>query len=212
MEEINNVMGFIAFIFLVIHRGLSGLQNHYGYRNQHCSLFVISIILFIFTTKVSIIWVYQQVWISQLVAGILFAISAFSIYGVVNSFNTINPRFPHRDVHFWEVLLTGGFVLGSVAIGVDLIYILLSVPTGMVLHKGFINIANSRPFIDANEITDDKTGKTYGIPSLGIKMLRLVRNGYVRLVIGYTAIELVILNELITKFHFTIFDVINLVN
>jgi hypothetical protein len=75
-----------------------------------------------------------------------------------------------KDIHLWENFVTGGFMLFLALTGHNLLMLAFSVYPALILHKGLINLGSGLSFFD--ETTDDSTGKTYGIPLLGIKVKR----------------------------------------
>jgi hypothetical protein len=70
----------------------------------------------------------------------------------------------------------------------------LSVYPGGVLFKGLVNIGTGQPFLTGHEVTDDPTGKTFGIPSMGLKIPRL-SSGWVRLTLAMLSIGLILTIE-----------------
>lgn len=73
------------------------------------------------------------------------------------------------DTHLFTYLGTMFFCL---LVCYDLsVFGLLGVYAGLLLEKGLINIGSDMDFFD--DRTDDESGKTFGIPSLGIKISRI---------------------------------------
>ena len=73
------------------------------------------------------------------------------------------------DVHLFTYLGTAFFCL-LVCYDISLLG-LLGVYPGLLLEKGMINLGSNLDFFD--DRTDDPTGETFGVPSLGIKVPRI---------------------------------------
>lgn len=211
-----SIVEITTFLFLIGHRGLSGLQNHYGYKRRSCFvMYFITTICMLFTARVTQMWISPasvfyvpgNTDLTKFVAIAGAIVSVIGFFGVANSFKRVTTLLP-RDIHLWETIATGAFAVTAFAAGVDIIYLFLSVSPGMVLHKGLINVSTNRPFIDAQEITDDKTGATYGIPTLDLVVKRFIRNGWYRLALAILATAFVILNELYFNINFNVFTLI----
>ena len=146
------------------------------------------------------------------------ATGVVSTLGVWNSFASgirdggqvlgFKNKFFRVDVHFWETIQNGIVVLIGLLAGMDLIYIIASVTVGQIFHRGEVNKAFDLPYIMKNEITDDPTGKTYGIPLLDIAIRRL-SNGYIRVALGVAFIIWIIVNELFFNLQLNIAYVFN---
>lgn len=89
---------------------------------------------------------------------------SFKLFPELTAFNK------YADIHLWEDLLTGGYGVYLVLSGFNILMIACAMYPALILHKGLINIGSNQSFFAS--ATDDATGKTYGIPLLGIKIKR----------------------------------------
>lgn len=157
-----------SFFFAFIQRVISGYASYYGYKKDWDGLIYISIAmlllpaLLISLTTTNYNWLF---WLFTIVNTVTVGMKALS-------FNRSGSGLlaKYRDIHLWENLVTGGFMVFLALIGHNLLMLVFSVYPALILHKGFINLGNKLPFF--SEKTDDSTGKTYGIPLLGIKVKR----------------------------------------
>lgn len=159
------------FIYLFFFRILSGIQNGFGYKRNSLGLILSSISLML-SAGVIVLVSYLRHNTPALTSAVY--VCAFSsiigTFGVYNSFNRL-VKFLPKDIHLWENLVTLGVVLGCVFIPkINLLMIIASVYPAMLFHKGFINIGSGLNFWYMG--TDDKTGRTYTIPFLNIKIVR----------------------------------------
>ena len=197
----------IPFTFLTIFRALSGLQNGLGYGRHRLARAIVSIIMLL---DIAALAIYLHLigilpWQHWLALGCLL-ISAVGSFGVEDNFNKRLDLFK-RDIHFWELLATGGVTLASILMGLDLIGIACSVYPGLVLHKGFVNVCSGLGWWYHG--TDDATGKTFNVPLLGIRVPRLSLKGRI-------ALALLSLLTIITTsslhFKISIFGLLNWMN
>lgn len=177
----------IEFIYLFLFRSLSGAQNGFGYARQQngrrITTFLMELILigtaFVFLRgDASPVW-WQMIFI---LGGLV--ISLLGVAGVEGSFDP-EWNLLFDDVHFWEVLATGGVTISWVAAGGNLVTIAASVYPALILHKGFVNIGSRKSFFYHG--TDDHTGKTYSIPILGWKIPRLSTSWRITLAVASIA-------------------------
>lgn len=154
----------LEFVYAFSQRVLSGAQNMYGYGKKKWMFFLFTIMLLLFplvTYKYTIIFL------------IFFIVNAFNVYMKAASFNLL-PYMgffkKYRDIHFWENLVTGGYFLFLILAHFNILYLICSVYPALIFHKGLINKGSGLSFFAT--ATDDTTGKTYGIPLLGIKIKR----------------------------------------
>jgi len=89
---------------------------------------------------------------------------SFKVFPQLTVFNK------YADIHLWEDLLTGGYGVYLVLSGFNILMLACAMYPALIVHKGLINIGSDLPFFAS--ATDDATGKTYGIPLLGIKVKR----------------------------------------
>jgi hypothetical protein len=134
----------------------------YGKKKWMFLLFTILMVLFPFIT-------YQP----TIIFFIFVVVNAFDVYMKAASFDLL-PYMTflkkHRDIHFWENLVTAGYFVFLILAGFNILYLVCSVYPALILHKGLINKGSGLSFFAT--ATDDSTGKTYGIPLLGIKIKR----------------------------------------
>lgn len=163
----------MEFIFLFTYRVLSGLQNGLGYRRHNLLRSITSYLLALAALAIIFIAIRQAPLIAFLsIAGAL--ISALGAIGVEDSFNK-KTSLLREDIHFWEMLATGGVMISVTILGGNLILILASVYPALIIHKGLINTFSGLSWWDQR--TDDPTGKTFSIPLLGIAVPRMGLRG-----------------------------------
>jgi len=154
----------LEFIYAFSQRALSGAQNMYGYSKKKglFLLFTLIMLLFPFIN-------YRP----DLLFFIFVIINVFDVYMKAASFNLL-PYMTflkkYRDIHFWEDIVTGGYFIFLILAHFNILYLICSVYPALILHKGLINKGSGLSFFAS--ATDDATGKTYGIPLLGIKIKR----------------------------------------
>lgn len=171
----------IEFLYLFLFRALSGAQNGAGYAKQQTLRVIITFTMctVLIGTVFTILYQPRETpW--EVFAVLLILISTLGAVGVEDSFNPSYQYLP-KDIHFWEMLATGGITLAWVLLGGNLIGIAASVYPGLILHKGFVNLGSGKGWWYAG--TDDRTGKTFSIPLLGIKVPRLNTRGRVHIAV-----------------------------
>lgn len=187
----------IPFTFLTIFRALSGLQNGLGYGRRQLARAIISILMLLNVAALSIYlhllpllpW---QHWLALC----CLLISAIGTLGVEDNFSARLQLF-RQDIHFWELLATGGVTLACILMGLDLIGIACSIYPGLILHKGFVNTCSGLNWWYHG--TDDATGKTFNVPLLGIRIPRMT----LRLRIIFAAVSILLLVSSIVL-HFNV--------
>lgn len=151
------------FILAFIQRVLSGAASYFGYSNRATGLIIVSFLMLLlpFVT-------YETNWFHIL----FYEVNALVLFMKAISFDmdTFKSLNKYKDIHLWENLVTGGYVVYLSLIGYNIILIMCATYPALILHKGLINLGSKLPFFA--EATDDATGKTYGIPLLGIKIKR----------------------------------------
>lgn len=151
------------FILSFIQRVLSGAASYFGYSNRIYGLFVMSFIMLLLPFAT-----YETHWFHIL----FYEVNAIVLFMKAISFD--KEIFPslnkYKDIHLWENLVTGGYVVYLSLIGSNILLIMCATYPALIVHKGLINLGSKLPFFA--EATDDATGKTYGIPLLGIKVKR----------------------------------------
>jgi hypothetical protein len=164
----------LEFIYLFLYRTLSGVQNGLGYAHKSVPLAFVSILLAI--AAVPPMWLMQgQILGGRMLAYTFAAISILSALGVWDSFNdALNGRFL-KDIHFWELLLTGGMTLCWIVLGGNVYLVAAHVYPSLLLHKAAVNIGSGLPFWDHR--TDDATGQTFNVPLINIRIPRLSLRG-----------------------------------
>lgn len=171
-----------TFIIAFVHRVLSGAQSYFGYSKKNKMLWIFAIILTLFTFTA---------FCNHLLFYVYFLVNLIVVVMKSSSFDrsVLKKIDKYKDIHLWESLLTGGFVIYLTLTGYNIIMICLSVYPAMILHKGLINLGSGLSFFAS--ATDDPTGKTYSIPLLGIKVPRLGTN--YRLIFAIVSLILAIL-------------------
>lgn len=152
-----------SFIYPFIQRIMSGAASYFGYSHKIVGMLLISILMCTYpllTTHSS--WFFVLFYIVNVITvGMKFISFDDGITGWISKY---------KDIHFWENLVTGGYVLFLTLTGYNILLLICSVYPALIIHKGLINLGSKLSFFA--EATDDATGKTYGIPLLGIKIPR----------------------------------------
>ena len=153
----------LSFFFAFIQRVMSGAASLFGYKKNFFGLHVVSLAMILLP-----IWTAEHNWLFWL----FMVVNAICVVMKVVSFDDEIKGWTakYKDIHLWENLVTGGFGLFLALTGHNLLMLVLAVYPALILHKGLINIGSGLSFFA--EATDDATGKTYGIPLLGIKVKR----------------------------------------
>lgn len=153
----------VSFLAPYLQRILSGAASFFGYSKRTVGLWIISLIMMAFP-----LIVVQYNWffvLFMIVNVITIAMKAFSFDNTTTGFFK-----EYRDIHLWEDLVTGGFMVYMSLTGFNILLLICSVYPSLIIHKGLINLGNNLSFFA--KATDDPTGKTYSIPLLGIKVPR----------------------------------------
>ena len=153
-----------AFLYPFLQRILSGLQSMFGYDKSKNGLIIVGLALCLFP-----LMMFQSWWVFFL----YLVINILVVYMKTTSFKLI-PKLTvfqkYQDIHLWENFVTGGIVVYMILAGFNILLIMCSVYPALIIHKGLINIGSKLSFFATT--TDDASGKTYGIPVLGIKIKR----------------------------------------
>lgn len=165
----------ITFIILIIQRAASGAQNGFGYaksRMQYIATLNLAAMAGLGATiaLVSPLPAWQKGLAIMAFAGSMIGAGMVDMAFAARKEGRTLPKW-QADIHLWENAITGGFFLGVVLYGANIIMAVLAVYPGLILHKGFVNLGSKLAFFAGR--TDDASGKTYGLPSLGIKVPRL---------------------------------------
>jgi len=159
----------MEFLYLFIHRALSGAQNGLGYaRSPWRTAATIALILMGFALIAYVIATPGPTpW--YIAAGLCGALSAVAAEMVHISFQD---RGGYRifDIHFWEIITTSALAVGVVLAGGNVLLVAASAYPGLILHKGFVNLGSGLPWWDSR--TDDASGDTFSIPLLNISIPR----------------------------------------
>lgn len=191
------------FLILFLFRCLSGAQNGFGYAKNTagrtiCTGLMLAGIGGTFT------WFFPaESWTDWAAAGWLI-IALVGTIGVEDSFNPGFEVLP-RDIHLWEGIATGAYLLAWIAADGNLIYILTSIYPALLIHKGLINLGSGLYFWDHR--TDDRSGKTYRIPLLGIAIPRFSLR--TRISIAVVSLLIVIINATSLRWSYTFSDVLS---
>lgn len=165
----------ITFIILVAHRAASGAQNGLGYaksrmRNVATINLAAMAMLGAILALVSPLPAWQKGLAIMAFAGSMIGVGMVDKAFAARKEGRTLPKWK-ADIHLWENAITGGFLIGVVLYGANILMAVLAVYPGLILHKGFVNLGSRLTFFAGR--TDDASGKTYGLPSLGIKVPRL---------------------------------------
>lgn len=224
----------VFFVLFTIQRSLSGIQNYFGYsysnlnknpnetnhkaQNKLKMMWITTMgLLFITLSTGMSLSIGEHKFVTSnflnILSIVLTIVSFLSCIFLANSFyDVLKVKFIDKDIHKWETIITGALMIVGIISGVNFFYLFVSVLLGMVIHKGFINLAFNLPFLHKKEITDDLTGKTYNIPSLNLTIKRLITNGQVRLFLAVIGTLLVLVNEFYFKVNFDIRTIVNWFN
>lgn len=185
----------IAFIFLFVFRSLAGLHNGFGYaqnpKNRVATAIVLTLLaitsgVLLINKDIKDLWFFTED-IRRNLGYLACVLSIIGIWGVDNSFSkTI--KFIPQDIHFWELIKTGGVTFVFLLGGWDFWMVAAHLYPALILHKGFVNYGGGHPFFYYG--TDDTTGKTFNIPLLNIKVKR--EPLYVRLLLAVISVGFII--------------------
>lgn len=151
---------FKSWLFPFAFRVLSGIQNAFGYALRRARLVITTFAM------LGLVILKSREFNINIVALLFLAVSAISSIVLTTHFL----GFVAVDVHLVELIITSSFSLAMLAGGDDIGLLIASVYPGLILHKIFINLGSSQKW--SHWGTDDKTGRTTGYPSLGIKIPR----------------------------------------
>lgn len=152
-----------SFIYPFVQRIMSGAASYFGYSHKVEGILIVSILMCMFPLLTAhATWFYVLFSIINIICVMMKFVSFdTSITGWLTKY---------RDIHLWENLVTGGYMLFLTLTGFNILLLACSVYPALIIHKGLINLGSKLSFFA--EATDDSTGKTYGIPLLGIKVKR----------------------------------------
>jgi len=158
------LLSLLTFFLAFLQRVSSGFQSMFGYAHKKVGFAVGTLLMlsfpFLFVKAGWVFWVYLVV-------------NTIIVYMKTMSFKLfpqLTPFSKYADIHLWEDLLTGGYGVYLVLSGFNILMIMCAVYPALIIHKGLINVGSNLSFFAS--ATDDPTGKTYGIPLLGIKVKR----------------------------------------
>lgn len=156
-----------SFLIAFLQRIMSGAASYFGYSKRIAGLIIVSILMIALPFfVVNNHWIFIAFLIVNLLTVGMKAISFIrNIKGWI---------VKYEDIHFWEDLVTGGFMIYLTLTGHNILMLICSVYPSLIIHKGLIDLGNGLPFL--SNATDDATGKTYSIPLLGIKVNRSSTN------------------------------------
>lgn len=152
-----------SFLYPFIQRIMSGAASYFGYSHKVAGMLFITIMMCLYPFLTSHhSWFFVLFYIVNIITvGMKFISFDDSITGWLKKY---------KDIHLWESLVTGGYIVFLTFTGYNILLLICSVYPALIIHKGLINLGSKLSFFA--EATDDATGKTYGIPLLGIKVPR----------------------------------------
>jgi hypothetical protein len=185
----------VLYLCFMLHRFVSGLRNGLLYREgEHAKDTLIGMSigmpLLVLVSVLQIPHLSRWAFLSDSTAllgitlawllGTLFTMAiVLPFVGVVNRYT--------KDVHLWTLLEQSAFAaLLAISGPYGLAVAILAVYPAAVLQKGTINLVSSLPWNYHG--TDDATGATYGLPSLGMSLPR--RSARMRLLLAAISIIL----------------------
>lgn len=154
----------LTFLLLFVQRVLSGTVNGAGY-GQRGDLVLFFSAMHLGATAACCVLLPDEParWIMLLPTAALHLKAAVFL-------NFRFPWKPANDIHLLETITVSVPMLLVCLSGNSVCLAAASVYPALLLHKGFINWGGGTSFW--NEATDDATGKTWGLPSLGIAIPR----------------------------------------
>lgn len=176
------------FLYLFIFRAVSGAQNGFGYADRQNGRRIVTFLMELALIATGFLFLRigdHLEWWQMMFVIVGLVVSLLGVAGVEGSFDP-EWNLIFDDVHFWEVLATGGVTISWVVAGGNLVTIAASVYPALILHKGFVNIGSRKSFFYHG--TDDETGKTYSIPILGWKIPRLSTSWRITLAVASIAV------------------------
>ena len=173
-------MNVFAILGLFMLRISSGAINGLGYAQKHKAVSFLSWLCFV---PLVIIWTTHMAIATGSIAVIAVATicSAVTVTAAVFKAMSFNPLAKYdlvwrdlpawtKDIHLQETALAFFPLVAYAVCGNSILLAILMVYPALILHTGLINIGGGAKFLDM--ATDDATGKTWGLPSLGIKIPR----------------------------------------
>lgn len=158
------MFAILSFLLAFFQRVSSGFQSMFGYAHKKMGFILASLLMIVYPILFA-----KMGWIFY----VYVLLNMFIVYMKFCSFKLF-PKLSilkrYEDIHLWEDALTGLYVIYLTVSGFNILMVILAVYPALILHKGLINIGNKLPFFSSR--TDDLSGKTYGIPLLGIKIKR----------------------------------------
>ena len=106
-------------------------------------------------------------------------------------------------IHLTESMITASFTLIAILADGNLVDLTLALYPAMVIFNAPINFIDTGELVQKVDRTDDPTGKTFGIPILGIKIPRIA-NGYFKLHLAYWSVVLYLVNKWAFHVHIEI--------
>ena len=159
----------LAFIFLLLYRAASGLQNGLGYGKKKQR--IIGTAFLVGATIFTDFYLNAQPLpvVAKFAGYTLSIIAAVAAILVEVSFWE-KAKGNFFDIHFWESITTSFITMAWICTGGNLIMIICSVYPGLILHKGFVNIFHGHQFFYQG--TNDPTGRTFSLPLFGTVVYR----------------------------------------
>jgi hypothetical protein len=168
----------VSFILPFVQRCLSGMQSMYGYEKSKKGFIILSLVM-LFYPMIT----FKFHWLFFL----YFIVNAFIVYMKTSSFELtsgLNEFKKYHDIHLWENLITGGYMVYMILSGFNVLLLICSVYPALIIHKGLINIGSGLSFFAT--ATDDPTGKTYGFKLFNLKIKR--SSNFIRLIFASVSI------------------------
>jgi len=153
----------MTFLYAFLQRVMSGIVSYFGYSHKAVGLVLMSLLMVVYPF---ISMEFNFFFILFFIVNVITIVMKMASFDVDLGLSSLK----YKDIHLWENLVTGGYVMYLMLTGHNIILLMCSVYPALILHKGFINWGSKLTFFA--EATDDPTGKTYGIPLLGIKVKR----------------------------------------
>lgn len=152
-----------SFFLPFFQRILSGAASYFGYSNKIVGMLLISLLMvaYPFIAPIPNAFFIAFYIVNIIVVGMKFMSFDPEIGGVLSKF---------RDIHLWESLVTGGYMVYLTLTGHNILLLICSVYPSLIIHKGLINLGSKLNFFA--EATNDPTGKTYNIPILKLNIPR----------------------------------------
>lgn len=156
------------FLYLLVFRILSGLQNGLGYAKSQTARLIVSIILLVLAVLPILLFIKGDIpGYAKVIAVILAMVGGIGVLGVEDNFNEDFKLFIW-GIHFWEMVATTALTFAWIMAGANVLLVAASIYPALIFHKALINIGSGFPFWHIG--TDDPTGRTVSI--LGFKVIR----------------------------------------